>query len=148
MTISITKKQGQLCQYKIVRDDESTEIIDLDEQTFFLHDITHFVVEKNLALSKGFWGLLAEGHAFKALFGKENQMTSELRFIEKIVGPVQSTFLGYIPKQDFARYIAYLGFKFPENILDDCLREIKDILKKWENLEMGNALELEWPNKL
>ena len=144
MEIFLKKTTKDQCEYKIIRSDKSTELISLDMKTYFVHDITHFVVEKNLGYSKGFWGMLSNGYAFNELFGKENPLTAELRFIEKVVGPVQSVFLGYIPTQHFPMYLSHLNFDFKEGLLETCIAEIKSILEEWEQLKFGQMLSLEW----
>lgn len=90
MKIEIKKNIQFQCEYTITRKDKSIDLTILETKTYFLHDICHFVVEKNLQYSKGFWGMLSQGHSFKEQIGKDNPQTNELRFIEQIVGPVQS----------------------------------------------------------
>jgi hypothetical protein len=145
MNILTKKITNYECEYTITREDASVEVITLDVKTYLIHDITHFVVEKHLGYGKGFWGMLAAGHSFNELFGKKNKLTAELRHIEKIVGPIQSVFLGYISKQDFPVYIEHLDFIIKETTLENCLMEIKTILEQWEQLTQGNALQLIWP---
>lgn len=144
MKIEIKKKTQYQCEYTIKRKDKSVELIALETKTYFLHDMCHYVVEKNLQYSKGFWGLLSLGHSFKELFGKDNPQTTELRFIEQIVGPVQSVYWGHIPKQNFEEHISHLDFTVTENILTSCLTEINSIIENWQQLPVGQQLTLEW----
>lgn len=144
MKILITKINNQQCKYTITRDDGSVEQIVLDLKTYLLHDICHYVVEKHLGYKKGFWGMLAQGHSFRALLGKENTLTEELRFIEKIVGPIQAVYSCYFPKQDLATHIAHLNFDVKENVLENSLAEIKNIVKQWDELTFDRSLELDW----
>lgn len=144
MKIYLKKISKHQSEYKIVRNNGSIECISLDIKIYLIHDITHFVVEKNLGYSKGFWGMLSNGYSFKELFGKENPLTTELRFIEKIVGPVQSVFLGYLRKQDFSIHLSHVDFNFNQKLLENCLAEIKSIVMEWDKLEFGNTLTLEW----
>lgn len=144
MTIEITRKTPYLCAYTIKRKDNSAERFELDAKTYFLHDICHYVVEKNLAYSKGFWGMLSGGHSLNELFGKENPETEELRFIEQIVGPVQSVYSGHMPKHRFAEHTGHIGFTAPDGFLDSCLDEITDLMNKWRDLPVGKQLTLEW----
>jgi hypothetical protein len=144
MKIQIKKATNYQCEYTVTRDDKSVEVISLETKTYFLHDICHYAVEKNLKYSKGFWGMLSKGHAFNELFGKDNPITTELRFIEQVVGPVQSTFLGYIPRQDFESFVKHIDFTLTESVLNTCLTEIESILNSWKQLSVGEQLTLEW----
>src|SRR4051812_47000069 len=99
MKIQLRKITDYKCEYSITRDDKSVELISLETKVFLLHDICHYAVEKNLQYTNGFWGMLSQGYSFKQLFGKENPLTTDLRFVEQLVGPIQSTFLKQIPRQ-------------------------------------------------
>jgi hypothetical protein len=142
--IEIKKTTTYKCEYRITRDDNSVEHIPLETKTYFVHDICHYVVEKNLAYSKGFWGMLSQGYSFKDLFGKDNILTTELRFIEQIVGPVQSVFLKNIQRKNFTLVIQHINVTMPEGMLDMCLIEIENIFKNWEQLSVGEHLILNW----
>ncbi len=144
MNIAIRKKTPYECEYQITRKDHSVELITLETKTFLLHDICHFSVEQNLKYMNGFWGMLSQGKRFDELFGKDNPQTEELRNIEKIVGPVQSIFSGFIPRSDFKQSIEHLDHKMTREILDLCLADIKQIMDQWEYLKVGEQLELEW----
>lgn len=144
MEIHLKKTARYQFEYKILRDDMPEELISLDTKTYLIHDITHYVVEKNLGYAKGFWGMLSQGYSFNQLFGKENPLTTELQFIEKIVGPVQSVYIGYLDKEQFQIAISHLNFEFDEALLDKCVEEIKRIMRDWEKLRVGGALKLKW----
>ena len=88
--------------------------------------------------------MISLGHTFNELFGKNNPQTTELRFTEQIVGPVQSQYSGHIAKQNFAEYIKHLDFEMPQNILDNCLSEIEKIMNVWSSLALGQNLTLNW----
>jgi hypothetical protein len=144
MRIQIKKLNKIESEYTITRNDNSVEKIVLDTKTYFIHDICHFVVEKNLGYTKGFWGMLAQGYSFKELLGKENALTEELRFIEKIVGPIQAVYSGYYPKENLNIHIAHLNFEVSSTVLENSLKDIKTISEKWEKLIFGESLELQW----
>lgn len=144
MKIEILKKTPYQCEYTLTRDDQSVERIVLDTKTYFTHDVCHYVVEKNLNYSKGFWGMLSQGYSFQSLFGKDNPQTAELRFIEQIVGPVQSAYWGHIHPTDFEQTISHLDFSISENLLHACLSEITAIIENWEQLPIGQQLIIEW----
>jgi hypothetical protein len=144
MKIEVKKKTDYQCEYAITRDDKSVELITLDTKTYLVHDICHYVVEKNLTYANGFWGMLSQGHSFKELFGKDNPQTTDLRFIEQIVGPVQSVYWGHIPQQNFNDYTRHLDFTLTETVLTSCLTEINSLLENWQQLPLGQQLTLEW----
>lgn len=144
MKIEVKKATKHQCQYSVTRNDKSVERITLETKTYLVHDICHFAVEDNLHYVNGFWGLLSQGHSVNSLFGKDNPQTIELRFIERIVGPVQSVYSGHIPKEDFEQYISHLDNTMTNNFLGSCLTEIRAILQKWEQLSVGQYLTLKW----
>ena len=144
MKIVLKKKTSFQAEYTITRADKTAELITLDTKTYLLHDICHYAVEKILNYQNGFWGMLAQGYTFSELFGKNNPMTSGLRFIEQIVGLVQSVYSGHIPIKDYNQYISHLNFTIYENDLISCLSEVNTILNAWEVLPIGEQLTLEF----
>jgi hypothetical protein len=144
MTIEIQKVSSNTCQYTIIKQDNSLEIRQFDTKTYLLHDVCHYVVEKHLNYSNGFWGMLSKGHSFVELTGKTNPLTPELRFIEQIVGPVQSVFWGYFPPENLNQMIQHLDFEMTNELLKACLEEITDTMSVWENLAHGQSLKLNW----
>ena len=144
MKISLKKATKFQCEYTILRNNNSVEVITLDAKTYLLHDICHFVVERHMGYRNGFWGMLAQGQSFNSLFGKHNPQTADLRFIEQIVGPVQSVYSGHIPEANFRESIGHLDVTIADDFLTRCLAEVKAILDQWEQLPMGQHLTLEW----
>lgn len=144
MKIEIRKTTNHQCQYTITRDDLSIDSVSLDTKTYFVHDICHYAVEKHLNYEKGFWGMLAKGYSFGELLGKDNPNTAELRFIEQIVGPVQSAFMGNISKENFALFISHIDFNLDEQVLNDSLAEMDRITKEWQQIPVGENLILEF----
>jgi hypothetical protein len=131
-------------RYCITRNDLSVETFSLETKTYFLHDICNYVVEKNLHYTNGFWGMLAKGSSINTLKGKTNPQTTELRFIEQIVGPVQSVYSGYLPQDLFEQFIAHLDFALPINFLSTCISMINTIMANWNALPLNDQLVLEW----
>lgn len=144
MQIKVRKKHPNQHEYTLTRANGSKETTTLDTKTYLFHDICHFVVEQHLEYSNGFWGMLAQGHTFNDLFGKDNPQTTELRYIEQIVGPIQSVHSAHVPKQDLDLYLKHLDFTIPELVLDSILTEIGTIIAHWKKLDAGHQLTLEW----
>ena len=108
MNIYIKKVSPHSCEYKLQGTHQNAVISGLDVKTYLIHDIAHFVVEQNLNYKDGFWGMLAQGYSFKQLSGKQNELTPGLRAIEKVVGPIQSVYMGFITVEDFDVYTSHI----------------------------------------
>lgn len=145
MNIQIKKVSPYFCEYTLTRNNQNTVINGLDVKTYLIHDITHFVVEQGLNYKDGFWGMLAQGYSFSQLSGKENEINPGLRAVEKIVGPVQSVYMGFIRKEEFEVYTSHLEIKTDMQWLEDCLAQIKQIESEWKQLTPGEYLILSWP---
>ncbi|WP_057938091.1 hypothetical protein [Algoriphagus resistens] len=144
MRITIHKVSNFRSEYTILREDNSVEQITHETKTYLVHDLCHFVVERALKLSNGFWGMLSQGYSFNDLFGKENPETTGLRAVEQLVGPIQSVYLNYISRQDFENNSEHLAYKIPSHLLTKCLTEIKKLMEEWEQLAIGQSLDMEW----
>lgn len=144
MKISIKKISPHFYDYHLTAKNINTLIKGLDVKTFLIHDITHFVVEQRLGYQNGFWGMLAQGYSSTQLSGKENQLTPLLRAVEKIVGPVQSVYMGFIQQEEFEIYTAHLDVKLDEEWLKTCIEHITQIETAWKRLKTGEQLLLDW----
>jgi hypothetical protein len=144
MYVSLTKLDHNHHRVRVVRDSGIAGEIVLETAVFFLHDLTHFVVEQLLGYRRGFWGMLAAGHSLAELGGKANPLTEQLRFIEKIVGPVQSAYMGHFEASFIPMAIAHLDFPLPDRFAERALEGITELERCWNELLFGKTLELEW----
>ena len=141
MKITFTKINHGSHTVHIKRNDGSEASVILDTPTYFFHDICHYAVEKTLHFADGFWGMLNKGYGFEELSGKENQLTVALRYIECIVGPVQSVAQGFMPADFFPTAISYLAPAFDATaLLQESLRCIKQVQQSWDKLAFNNYL--------
>lgn len=141
MKIEFFKIDGKSHKTTIIRQDGSVASVTLDTQTYFLHDLCHYVVEQELNYKKGFWGMLAEGYDFHELSGKENPLTEELKFIERVVGPVQSIVSGHLPIENFENSVGYLNTEITKGFdVGMVVREIKELAGRWRGVKYGESL--------
>ncbi|MFD0750265.1 hypothetical protein ACFQZS_08945 [Mucilaginibacter calamicampi] len=145
MKIYIKKVSHHRCEYKLKGEHQDAVISGLDVKTYLIHDITHFVVEQNLEYTDGFWGMLAQGYSFTQLAGKQNELTPGLRAIEKIVGPVQSVYMGFITIDQFDTYTSHLDVHTDIHWLKNCIESVENIYAEWEKLKPGEEFFLVWP---
>lgn len=144
MQVEIKKISPYQCEYNVLRDNGTSERIRLESKTFLVHDICHFVVEKQLGFTEGFWGMVSKGFSFGELSGKHNPITEQLRFVEQVVGPIQSTYLGNISKEQFDFFITHLPVKISTAQLDEILSGINHLLAQWQQLMPGSTMKLHW----
>jgi hypothetical protein len=96
-----------------------------------------------LNYKKGFWGMIALGYKMSELTGKENGLTENSRFIEKIVGPVQSIVSGHLPVEKFRDFTAYLNSELANTLpVEEVVNQINTLLKQWQGLAYGESMVL------
>lgn len=143
MKIHFSKINAAQHQLKITREDGSADSAVLHTQTYFLHDLIHFVVESELLLQQGFWGLIAKGHQIADLSGKENPLTEELRKIECIVGGLQSVYRKHQTIDEYFYYLQINGIKVDDiDFVSRSVVKIEVLSSKFKHLEIGNSLDL------
>ena len=129
----------------IIRQDKSTDEVTLHTETYFLHDICHFVVENELKLQNGFWGMLAQGYGIAQLAGKTNELTAELRLIEHVVGGVQSMFWRHMTEDVFWQAMRNKNYTINDpDFLNSVISKIQEIMNRWKYLPVGEVVELEF----
>lgn len=134
------------------------------------HDLAHFAIERALGIERGFWGSVAEGAVFGSLThvsGRRRPHATErseqilkrnrddLNATEILVGLFnQAMEEGLGPdspelRRRLQRYVWTPPGREPRRFTD---REIEracagwhEMLKLWQNLDIGRSVELEWP---
>ena len=145
MIISFTKISNSNHKLEVTRSDKSGEAVILDTQTYMLHDICHFFVEKELDTSNGFWGMLSQGYELKELAGKTNPLTKNLRKIECIVGATQSVYSKNMTSEDFKNYIQTVDeISIEASFLEKVIPKIDEFMLKWKYAEVPASIHLEF----
>jgi hypothetical protein len=143
MQIELLKLDRDSHRVSIKDGDHTIDSVVLNTKTFFLHDLCHYCVEQALNYKKGFWGMIALGYKMSELTGKQNVLTEESRFIEKIVGPVQSIVSGYLPVEKFRDHTAYLNSGLADALpVEQVVNQINFLSKQWQGLAYGESLML------
>jgi hypothetical protein len=133
------------------------------------HDLAHFVVERALGLTSGFWGSIAKGSVFGGMKTVPRRRTgrvekrsrqvmahvgSQITEAEAVVGTVLEIYQRRLGR-DWAAARALLGGTWrpsrPSRVLPTQaeVRRICEELSKaedsWLNMAMGDSLTLRWP---
>ena len=155
MKIKIVHK-GNRNQLICVRSDESVEMADLGPSLPY-HDIAHYVVEKHLNLTQGFYGNISRGMTVRELSDKEiiKTLPVESTVAEIATRALQSIWSGAVPVGEFTEIVKaefdVLGIT--EHFIlspDDAITmqlQYNDLFSRWKELKEGEALELEFKIK-
>jgi len=148
--IVILKKGGRnqlVCQ----RDDGSREISELGPN-LPLHDLAHFIVERQLGLKKGFYGNINNGFTVKQLSNKDviKTLHTENAIAEVTTRTLQSLSNGACRQDQFVDLIDLelepYGMKSAVNLstaeIEGMLKAYQDLLSKWEQLSDGESLSV------
>tara|TARA_R110002124_G_scaffold274893_1_gene444966 strand:- start:334 stop:831 length:498 start_codon:yes stop_codon:yes gene_type:complete len=143
MKIQFQKVNASNHELKIIRANNTTESTILHTNTYLLHDICHYFVEKELNTLDGFWGMLSHGYRIEQLFGKTNQLTKKLRIIECIVGATQSVYSNHMDETGFWNYIQTVDFKLTDNnFLEKAVPQISQFMTQWNYMPAGQTTTL------
>ena len=152
------KKKTDFSILTIHRDDE-TQCWEKVSQVGVLHDLIHFVVEKQLAFSRGFYGLINEGHAISD-FEKAREerpaalilanLPTESKQAEYIVGLIQTGMWdGSTPAsllQTIQQVLAEKEIPFPAQLslsmLTSILTEAGRLIVDWRSLANKEIMTL------
>ena len=148
MRIRITKEHGGprlLC----TRRDGSHTQGDLGP-TLPQHDLAHYVVERELHLTQGFFGLIAAGHSIGELNDPATIRTlpAEALAAEVLTRALQGLSNGAVAQSDFRSVVEAEGIRVPKGLTDEVVTRMLGtyvtLLNQWESVPEGAALELRW----
>ncbi len=126
-------------------------------ETFMVtHDLTHYVVEINLNIHQGFYGLLAQGIDITDFEKKQKISPASIPAdgirMEILVGLFLTERNDGRQLVDFNAAYRESCQKFhlateslPEPLLQSMRRQIGEIIIKWHNLPVGNCLVFNFP---
>jgi hypothetical protein len=151
MKITITKRQNRN-RVVCTRDDGSFTSADLGPSLPH-HDLAHFVAETKLRLGRGFFGNVARGFSFDQLGDKDVIKTLGLEtwFAETLAGALGSLETGACTLEQFHSLVngamskakTFDPSKTPTSAqAAEMLRELRALLRRWNELGDGQALEL------
>jgi hypothetical protein len=170
MEIRIEKLDARRSQSVVTRDDKVTlRVIGFGPSQPLPHDLAHYVVEKELALRRGFWGSVADGAVFPGmavLAGRQRPHARErsqalskansraLTEVEVIVGLMIDLMKNKVPATSpfAAKAVARClsGGKDCElhAVGAASLQRIDESLgamaQRWANTKIGDALVVRW----
>lgn len=170
MEVTFTRTGRRKYEVLVRRDDGVVlELRSFDRPARLPHDLAHFVVESELRLERGLWGLLAAGavlpnmtvasgrlraHAAersRSLLKEAGQHSTEA---EVLVGVIQQVAEAGL-EDDWPRVSSYLGDAWRprrsqrppitrEEVRRAC-RRLRESERLWEELPVGGALTVMWP---
>ena len=114
------------------------------------HDLAHFVVERELHFTQGFFGLIAEGYSIDQLSDPAviRTLPAEALAAEVITRCLQGLINGAIAQRDFRAAVEAELPRAPKSLTDEAITRMLslyvDLLNQWENVTEGSALELRW----
>jgi hypothetical protein len=77
------------------------------------------------------------------MFGKTNELTEGFRYIECVVGGIQSLYWQHTTEADFWAYMQLADWTIPdENFVKKVILKVKSTMDQWQYLPIGEWLEL------
>jgi hypothetical protein len=153
LDIRLTKISPTHHKFEAIREDGMREIAELETKSFLFHDLLHFAVESEAKLQHSFYGLLASGHRYAELSGKEVMSTDfgqEILHTERIVGALTGVMKDRVQAKDclqgvFRLYAGY-GDPMPEWFTEHFINKVKQrmtrLIGHWDGTEFGRVMEL------
>jgi hypothetical protein len=168
MQLTFTRRDERRYATVVVRDDGVTLFVPSFEQpTWLPHDLAHYVVERAIGLTHGFWGSVAEGAVFpgmKVLKGRQapHAAARSREILRQMAASQQGTeaevmvdFFVHLTQQGCTpRGAAQLGnlwhpSKSPPRSLEtrevqQVCRDLQAMQQQWQALAVGTSMTLTW----
>ena len=114
------------------------------------HDLAHYVVERELHLDQGFFGLINEGYSIERLSDPEviRTLPPQAMEAEVLTRNLQGLSNGAVAQSDFIASVEAELPRAPKGLTDEVITRMLQtyvtLLNSWEHVEEGSALELRW----
>ena len=115
---------------------------------FVQHDFAHYVVETTLGFGNAFFGLVAKGHDIPDFSRPKSERPFEIPpeaiAVEPIVALLQAELWESFPAPLLASDSACLPANVTEAQIESMRSQLRELLRRWDNLEPGKSMELEF----
>lgn len=157
MIVRFTRLTNERHALEIVRRDGSSERVELETKSLWLHDLTHFAVEAEAGVQDGFWGALAAGKTLVELNDRTGEgvgaYSGSLGVIEMLVGAISGALSG-VPLESVSENIkgyfesigregAFLSWLTSAYVVRVHER-MRKLVGHWNGTPFGSTMELEW----
>lgn len=159
MRIRFTKQAGKDDWMECIRTDGTTTVCPMPKHRILPHDFVHYVVEDKLDLQRSFWGILAIGVGFPNFAPPWDasefnlpDLTEALQ-AESLVECFQAEMWNdFQSAENFAEILQITcqqrNVPPPTHISPEQLQQVrsrlKDYSQRWEQLDLGETLEVEF----
>lgn len=130
-----------------IRDDSSITWTHI-HRGFVQHDFAHYVVETTLGFDNAFFGLVAKGHDIPDFSRPKSErpfeIPSEAIAVEPIVALLQAELWESFPAPLLEKDSAYLPANVTEAQIESMRAQLRELLRRWDNLEPGESMDLEF----
>jgi hypothetical protein len=155
MIVRFTRVSAQQHLFAYRRDDGGGEQRLLETRSLLYHDLLHYAVESEGALTHGFYGQLAGGRTLDALTigGGVAADGLEAQAVELVVGALTGAFKTAQSDAEIAvgvrGYCTEIGHDAPEWVTPAFIAGVRARLRalegRWRATPFGETMELGWP---
>lgn len=140
MEVRFTRLTDERHAVEVVRDDGTTDRVELDTRSFLRHDLAHWAVESVLGLRHGVWGSVAAGGSLSGV-GLDG---ADVPRAESIAGPVQTLLRTDAGVEAYREALTHAGVADPEvaSRLHEAVRRLRG---HWNATAHGETMALRWP---
>jgi len=157
MLIRFTRLDDKRHALEIVRADGSSERVELETKSLWLHDLTHYAVEAEAGIQDGFWGLLASGKTLAEMNDRTGKgiegYAERMGAVEMLVGAVSGALSG-VPLESVSEnikgYFEHLGRggSFPAWLTSEYIGRVhgrmRSLVGHWNGTPFGDTMEIVW----
>jgi hypothetical protein len=140
--IVFTKISDDRHSVAVTRADGTIDTIEVPTREYLRHDLSHFAIESELPIRKGFWGCVAAGASLRG----EGVGGSDAAYAEGLAGPLQTLFRTDAGLDAYTQLLrtaaADRGSPDLAARVHECIRRLRG---RWKATPYGGQMELIWP---
>lgn len=142
MEIRFTRHTDHRHSVTVVRDDGSTDTVELDTKDFLRHDLAHLAVETELGLGGGVWGSVAAGGSLSDGDGLDGP---DMALAERLAGPVQTLMRTEADVDEIEGVLVALAPDVADRDLAERIHErLRTLCGHWAGTPYGGSMIVEW----
>jgi hypothetical protein len=145
MRIDLTPLTPRTHRLAITRDDGTAESAELETRSLLLHDLVHLAVETEAGLTRGFWGLVAEGRTMDSLRIDDPGDVGDLLVAEQLVGPMQAVWNERLSPKMYVAHFAASHRAVDRAFVERVRGRLRELTGHWKATRHGQTMSVHWP---
>jgi hypothetical protein len=145
MHVELTPLDPQRHRLRVIRDDASTESVEIETRSYLFHDLCHLAVEAEVGLGDGFFTAVAAGGPLAADRDAVGSASQDAWLAEHLAARLQSSWRRATTDEIRSTLVSVAPDRVDGETAVRIVERLRRLVGHWEATRHGETMRIEWP---